>query len=242
MTSLTRSQLSTARAVATTPADPRFAPVLALAGAVTFLMLVAALHVLKPEFEASWRFLSEYANGRHGWVMGVAFLSLAVGCASLAAAIRSEVRGRAGRVGVGFLLAAVIGLTMAAVFPMDPITIDPAEATFNGNMHAIASIIGIPSLPVAAALVSLDLARQPDWSGVRRRLLWSAGLTWVGLLVMIGAVAILLPLHGGFGPDVLIGWPNRLLMLTYVAWVMTVSWLAAGRESASINAGSAAFP
>jgi hypothetical protein len=40
-----------------------------------------------------------------------------------------------------------------------------------------------------------------------------AALTWTGLLV---SVAVMLPLgNGGFGPDVLNGWPNWLLV---VAW------------------------
>ncbi len=29
-----------------------------------------------------------------------------------------------------------------------------------------------------------------------------------------------------FGPDVLIGWTNRLLILTYSAWLITVAWQA----------------
>ena len=38
----------------------------------------------------------------------------------------------------------------------------------------------------------------------------------------------MLPHSGGeFGPDVLIGWPNRLFMVANGAWLMMVSWRTA---------------
>jgi len=39
---------------------------LSLAAAATFLVLVAALHIIKPELNPSWRFISEYAIGDYG--------------------------------------------------------------------------------------------------------------------------------------------------------------------------------
>ena len=40
----------------------------AAAGAVLVALIIVALHVIKPEIEPSWRFISEYATGRHGWI------------------------------------------------------------------------------------------------------------------------------------------------------------------------------
>jgi hypothetical protein len=37
-----------------------------------------ARHFLKPEFDPSWRMVSEYAIGRWGWVMQLAFFSLTI--------------------------------------------------------------------------------------------------------------------------------------------------------------------
>ena len=36
---------------------------LSIAAAVVVLLLLASLHVLSPEFDPSWRMVSEYANG-----------------------------------------------------------------------------------------------------------------------------------------------------------------------------------
>lgn len=45
---------------------------------------------------------------------------------------------------------------------------------------------------------------------------------------MIATLAVMLPQAGGkFGPDVVIGWPNRLVLLAYGVWLMVGAWRAA---------------
>ena len=61
------------------------------AAAATFVILLAALHFIKPELDPSWRMVSEYAIGRHDWVMRLAFLSWALSCGALFLAIRSQI-------------------------------------------------------------------------------------------------------------------------------------------------------
>ena len=46
--------------------NPRVPARAAFAFTVTFVLLLAALHVIKPEIDPSWRFISEYALGDHG--------------------------------------------------------------------------------------------------------------------------------------------------------------------------------
>lgn len=33
-----------------------------------FMLLLALLHIIKPEIEPTWRFISEYAFGKNGWL------------------------------------------------------------------------------------------------------------------------------------------------------------------------------
>ena len=61
-------------------ANSRTAARLSFAAAVAFLVLLAALHFIKPELDPSWRMVSEYEIGRYGWVMVLALLSLAFSC------------------------------------------------------------------------------------------------------------------------------------------------------------------
>ena len=63
----------------------------AAAGTMAVALIIVALHAIKPEFEPSWRFISEYAIGPYGWIMKLAFLIWAASCAALALALRREV-------------------------------------------------------------------------------------------------------------------------------------------------------
>lgn len=47
----------------------RVAARVAFTGAVVCLVLLAALHALKPDVAPSWQMVSEYAIGPFGWVM-----------------------------------------------------------------------------------------------------------------------------------------------------------------------------
>ena len=101
--------------------------------------------------------ISEYEIGRHGWIMVLAFLSLASSCVTLSVAIRSQVRTVSGKTGVTLLMISAAGMTIAAVFTTDPITASQDELTTHGKLHGLGFLLGIPSFPIAATLVSRSL-------------------------------------------------------------------------------------
>jgi Protein of unknown function (DUF998) len=205
---------------------PRTAAQLSLAAAATFLVLLAALHVLKPELDPSWRFISEYAIGDHGWIMATAFLSFAVGYVALFIAIRSQTRTISGRIGLALLLVSAAGLAIAGIFTTDPLTASKDALTTTGKLHSLGGTLGI-AMPIAAGLISWNLVRNPAWSVARRLLLVTAGLTVVAFLVSSVSSGVMLSQHDGrFGPEVLVGWPNRLEVLAYSLWLITVAWHA----------------
>jgi Protein of unknown function (DUF998) len=108
---------------------------LSFAAAATFVVLLAALHFIKPSLDPSWHFISEYAIGEYGWIMVVAFLSLALSYVSLFVAIRSQLRTIVGRIGLVLLLVSALGLTIAAIFTTDPITVSEDALTTEGTLH-----------------------------------------------------------------------------------------------------------
>jgi len=176
--------------------------------------------------------VSEYEIGDYGCVMVLAFLSLAFSCATLFVAIRSQTRTTGGRIGLALLVVSGLGITIAAIFTADPITASNDELTTHGTLHGVGALLGIPTFPVAATLISLSLVRNRGWSPARRSLLWTAALIWISLLVFVVHMVVMLPQSGGeFGPDVPIGWPNRLFVAAMSAWLMVVAWRA-GRLSA----------
>jgi hypothetical protein len=62
-------------------------------------------------------------------------------------------------------------------------------------------------------------------------LLISSNLVWLSLVVMQVLLFTGLARTGGeFGPDVLVGWPNRILIAAYCAWLLTVA-SQAGRQA-----------
>jgi hypothetical protein len=210
----------------------------AFGGSIAVAAIILSLHAIKPEFEPSWRFISEYAIGSYGWIMQLAFLLWAASCAALALAMRDAVPRAAVRAGRIVLLAASGSLILAGLFPQDPVTARPEELTTAGTIHGVASMVGIPAIPLAAMLVSGGLARRdPAWMPYRGMFLGAAHATWISLAMMVAYLVWAVPSAGGFGPDVWAGWMNRLVVAAYLAWQLVVAKaLIAIRRNARVPA------
>jgi hypothetical protein len=158
--------------------------------------------------------------------MVLAFLALALGYVALVVTIRSQTRTNLGRIGLALLLVSALGLTIAAIFTTDPITVSEVAVTTEGDLHNLGGTLGI-AMPFAAAIISWKLARNPAWSSTKRPLLWATGLALVAFVVSFESLGVRLSQNDGkFGPDVLVGWPNRFEILAYSVWLMTVAWQA----------------
>ena len=200
---------------------------LAASAGLAFLALLALLHVLKPELDPSWRMVSEYEIGRHGWLMTVAFLCLAVGTAAIVPAVRHDVTDRAGRVGLVFLAISAIGMVMGGIFVSDPITAAKDELTTHGNLHGVGTMLGIPGFVVASVLIGRSLRRNPRWADARRAVTWSTRLVWLSVLAFVASMAVMY--DGEFDADVVIGWQNRLAVVAFAVWVVTIGRCAERR-------------
>lgn len=194
---------------------------------VLTLLLLVSLNILSPEFDPAWRMVSEYANGNYSWVLSVFFLSWGISSWLLAYAIWNQVKTKAGRIGLYFLIAAGVGEVMAAFFDI------------NHSLHSLASLIGIPSLAIAAVLISKSLVTNETWVSVKENLLLSANLTWISILFMAISFVILIATFTQSGAEMptdsttvtalpagvigLVGWANRFLVIVYNAWVIFVA-------------------
>ena len=184
----------------------------AIAAAGAVLLFLASLHVLSPEFDPSFRVVSEYANGRYGWVLSLMFVAWALSSWALAIAIWSQVNGIYGKIGLGFLIAAGVGEAMASVFDI------------NHPLHNLAGMIGVLGLPTAAMLISVRLGRTQAWLSAKRTLLWTANLTWASLVLMFAALIIMIRGYTLAGSRIVfVGWANRLLVVLYCMWAVTVA-------------------
>ena len=191
-----------------------------LATAVAFASL-AILHVVSPEFHPSWRMVSEYANGRHRWLLSVMFAAWGLGAFALAMALGQVTHGWLGRIGLLFLVLAGLGEMMAAFFDI------------NHRLHGPAAMIGVPSLPIAAVLLTIALRRSGDLVAPPS---WSMHLPWISFVLMGVAMMLFMRSLSQAGVDLsaqagpltvlpagvtpVVGWANRLFIAAYMLWVV----------------------
>jgi len=170
--------------------------------------LIAILHVLKPEYDPSWRMISEYSLGRHGWVMRLAFLTMAVALGATCLALWPF--GHVWTIGLAFVALGAVG---AAFIDAYRITTPRADATPVGRAHTALGAVLLAGFPPAALLAGLGVTAEFGWTLAIATVAPFAGLVWF----LIAAA----PAHGeGGSPEIRIGWPDRFCVLAYLAWVV----------------------
>lgn len=203
---------------------------IAIVSGSAVLLALFALHLLSPEFDPSWRMVSEYANGQHGWLLSLMFLLWAISSFSVVAVLSKELTTKLGKVGLALLITSGIGEVMAAFFDI------------NHSLHGLSALIGIGSFPFAATIISHSLAKVKKWQSFKKPLLSLAYLSWLSVVGMIASFALLITTYMQAGGDMsggavaeipdgviaIVGWANRLLIIVYTAWLLTAAW--AGRS------------
>jgi hypothetical protein len=182
---------------------------------------LALLHIVSPEYAWSWRMVSEYANGRHAWLLMIVFFAWAAASFALLWALWPLGATTLGKIGLIVLFLAGTGQVMGGVFDI------------NHKLHGPAALIGIPSLCAAAILLTMSMARHGD---IAAPPLWSAHLPWISFVLMIGAFALFFSALSRAGVDMssqtgplaelpagvsgYVGWANRLLFAATYLWVV----------------------
>ena len=199
-------------------AAERGAATVSAAAAALFAMLLVGLHVVQPELDPTWRFVSEYALGPAGWMMTTAFIALAVSQITAVVALARHVRTWPGRIGLALLVLAAVGLLVAAAFPTDPITTPVAAQTTDGRLHNLGA--SLDWSPVGMLLLAVSLGRTTTWRSWRPRLLVAAA---VPCLLTLAFTAAAVAAGGHFGPGTYAGLVGRLMLLSYLGWFLTVA-------------------
>jgi hypothetical protein len=170
--------------------------------------------------------VSEYANGRYGWVLSLMFLTWGLSTWALAACLAPDLRGVAGRFGLAMLVVAGAGEAMASVFDIN-----------HPVMHGVAGLLGVVGLPIAATAIAVSLPRASGWTGTRGMLRAWAAATWLVLAALIGSLVQFgvsmrdamghTPQHAPSalpgGVIAVVGWANRLLVIVYLTWAIAVA-------------------
>jgi hypothetical protein len=101
----------------------------------------------------------------NSWVLSLMYLAWGISSCALAVAIWSQLKTKAGQVGLRLLIVAGVGEATASVF----------DVTHNTG-HSIAGLLGAGGFSVAALLLSVSLGRNEDWHSAKKLLLWIANL------------------------------------------------------------------
>lgn len=205
----------------------------AIAATVLSGLALVLLHVASPEFAPSWRMVSEYANGRHAWLLLLVFMAWALSSFTLAVALWPLRASIPGKIGLIFLVLAGVGQAMGGLFDI------------NHKLHGPAATIGIPSLCIAAVALTMALSRH---GGIVAPPTWSAHLPWIAFALMLGTLALLFSALKSAGVDMraqtgplqelppgvtgYVGWANRLIFLASYLWTVLAA-LSVLRASSS---------
>lgn len=190
-------------------------------GIISILCLVA-LHFISTEFKPNFRMVSEYALGKHKWLLTIFFICWGLCSISSGFMMWNVVTTGWAKFGVLLLFVTGIGAIMGGLFDVQH------------KLHGLSFGIGVPFLPIGALLISYHLIKKPEWQTNSTSLLLSSHSIWLSLILMAGSMFLLfssLKAAGiAYGPDSaplielpkgvigINGWANRLLVLCYIVY------------------------
>ena len=190
--------------------------------ASAFIIILALLHVIKPELDPSWRVISEYEIGHYGWIMQLEFFLLTAASIGVFATYWHKLTSKSGRAGLIWLLISAFGMIMGGTFVTDPITTVKSAWTTNGILHNMGGAIMIFSTPFVITLITMNLIRQKLAKKKKLLLIVFTVMVWLGFIGYIAITA--LTYRGIANPEVVIGWPNRIFILGYSFWLIIAAW------------------
>jgi hypothetical membrane protein len=165
--------------------------------AAYYVLVVTALHILEPGFDPRFRFISEYALGRYGWLTTTTFFALALATVVVAAGIR-EVHPSTWRVRIGFGLLAVASMFICI------------SGVFRDSIpHLLAGAVAFPSLAMAALLLSWTFRRAAGWESIHL----------ATLVIALGMLAAFLSMVADVGVP---GVQQRAFLLLLLLWFAIV--------------------
>ncbi|MES2794680.1 MAG: DUF998 domain-containing protein [Bacteroidota bacterium] len=192
-----------------------------LLGTISLLFLLI-LHFVSSEFKPNFRMISEYALGKHKWMITVFFICWGLCSITSALMLWGVVTTGWAKFGVILVFITGVGAIMGGLFDVQH------------KLHGLAFGIGIPFLPIGSLIITYHLLKNVEWQNYSTTLLVSSHSIWISLVLM-GVTMFLLfsSLKSAgvvYGPDSpplselpkgvigINGWANRLLVLCYLIY------------------------
>jgi hypothetical protein len=207
--------------------SPALLAKLTLVSSALSLLCLLILHFVSREYKPSWRMISEYALGKHKWLITSFFIFWGLSSFFVALLLFNLVTSTAAITGVVLITISGTGAIMGGLFDV------------KHKLHGMAFALGIPTMPIGALLVAYHLLQNENWNTHSTALLVSSHALWISVVLMALSMMIL---FSGFkkagiamGPNVeppkevpsgviaVNGYANRLLVLCYVHWSVMIA-------------------
>jgi hypothetical membrane protein len=162
-----------------------------------YVIVGVLLHVLEPEFDPRYRFMSEYVWGRYGWLMTTTFFVLGLAAFTVAVGLRSvHQSSERARVGFGLLVVGAVFVCLAGVFK-------------DFLPHLAAGAVAIPSFILAALLISWSFRHVDEWHAIH-------GAT---VVIALGMLGLFVSINMHFGMPGLL---QRAFLFLFLLWLSIV--------------------
>ena len=197
--------------------SPKYLPVISLITVTLFVLLLTILHFIEPEFEPTKHLISEYELGKFGWLMSLAFFSLAIGVFSTVLSTWSYIKTKGSFIGRWFFIIISIALVGAGIFY--PYVV-PNTAS---KIHTLCGVTVIFIFPIAALLYNKGLKRNQSWIDSKKTTSIATWIVWIGFLGFFGSLIIFHPESGSDKTGLIVGLQNRFMMFTYSLWLFIIA-------------------
>lgn len=157
-----------------------------LVGVVVFTSSLVVLHLVRPDIDWTRHYVSDFANGRLGWVFIFGAAVHGLGNGALSIGLRRSLEPRLLSTGAVLLFAAAAaGITAAALFPTDPVG---STATITGLVHRAVAAASFPLEFIALFMFSAAFGASSRWRRYTRAsfaLSATAAVAVVGLFLAV---------------------------------------------------------
>jgi hypothetical membrane protein len=164
--------------------------------AAYYVIVLTALHILEPELDPRFMFMSAYALTDSGWLMTTTFFVLGLASLVTAVGLRNvHYSFRSARIGLSLLMVGAVFIWLAGVFR-------------DSMPHLLAGVVVFPSLVMAVLLLSWSF-QSAGWQASYR----------VTLFIALGMLAMFLSMVADVGMP---GLQQRVFIFLFLLWLSIV--------------------
>lgn len=193
--------------------------------ALAFIALLAILHLIEPEVDPTWQPISEYALGKGGFLMNIAFLLLGVSFLSLGYYLVKYIPRLGAKIGGWLLIVSSVGNFTAAIWNTDPAGTLPEGMSTSGQIHSgAAGLLGFMIL--ATLFILYQFYKQEVLKKYKHKILIITVLLWLLEISLVIALGVFLSkTNGMLTPETPVGWLGRVVIVCCAGWIWTCARL-----------------